>query len=223
MPRYTLHGYFRSSCSFRVRIALALKGIPYDHVPVHLIRDGGEQHTPAYRRLNPVGEVPALEIQSGDTAPAVLAQSVAILEYLEEVHPEPPLLPDAPIARAQVRQLVEVVNSSIQPVQNLKVMGLLSEDFGTDRAANFAWAGRWIDRHFEGLEILVQRLAGRHAFGDQVTLADVAIVPQVFNAHRFGVDMGRFPVLTRVDEAAMALDAFRLAAPDAQPDAPGDP
>lgn len=219
MNSYTLHGYFRSTTSWRVRIALGFKGIAYDTVPVHLLRDGGQQYSAEYQGLNPLGEVPCLIVRDGaGVVVARLAQSVAILEYLEETHPRPALLPTDPGSRAQTRQVVETVNSSIHPVQNLKVMRQLTADFGTDRAANFDWAKRWIDRHFVGLEALVERTRGRYVMGDAITLADIALVPQVFNARRFGVDMARFPGLTSVSDAASEHPAFMAAVPAAQPD-----
>ena len=219
MNSYTLHGYFRSSTSWRVRIALGFKGLSYETVPVHLLRDGGEQHSEPYKDLNPVGEVPTLVVRDAQgELVARLAQSVAILEYLEETHPDPPLLPSDTLLRAKTRQLVEVVNSSIHPVQNLKVMRQLTADFGTDRAANFDWAKRWIDRHFVGLERLVDSTRGRYAVGDSLTLADVAIVPQVFNARRFGVAMEQFPCLSAVEREASAHLAFQAATPERQPD-----
>jgi len=219
MVAYTLHGYFRSTTSWRVRIVLNLKGLDYDVVPVHLLREGGQQYSDAYQTLNPVGEVPSLEVRGeGGEVVACLAQSVAIMEFLEERHPEPPLLPSEPLLRAQTRQLVEVVNSSIHPVQNLKVMRQLTADFGTDRAANFDWARRWIARHFEGLERLVERTSGAHAVGDSLSLADVVIVPQVFNARRFGVDMSRFPRLEALDASAAHNACFEAARPEQQID-----
>jgi maleylacetoacetate isomerase len=220
MPRYTLYSYFRSSASYRVRIAMGLKGLDYDYVPVHLLEDGGQQYGEAYKALNPMSELPCLVVESEGQAAVALAQSVAILEYLEETHPVPPLLPSDPVARARVRQLVEVVNSSIQPIQNLKVMRRLTARFGTERDQNIAWARYWIDRGFEGLEVLLGRVAGRYAFGDQPTLADVVLVPQVYNARRFGVDMTRFPVIDRVASSAEALEGFQAAGPATQPDAP---
>lgn len=222
MNAYTLHGYFRSTTSWRVRIALGFKGIAYHTVPIHLLRDGGQQYSPEYKALNPLGEVPTLIVEDADGAVVVtIAQSVAILEYLEETHPHPALLPTDAADRAKTRQLVEIVNSSIHPVQNLKVMRQLTADFGTDRAANFDWAKRWIDRHFVGLETLVQTTRGRYVMGDAITLADVALVPQVFNAGRFGVDMGQFPCLTAVSEAASQHPAFEAAVPERQPDFEG--
>jgi len=222
MNSYTLHGYFRSTTSWRVRIALGFKGLEYETVPVHLLRDGGQQNSDAYKELNPLGEVPTLVVRDDDGAiVARLAQSVAILEYLEETHPNPGLFPPDAVGRARTRQLVEIVNSSIHPVQNLKVMRQLTADFGTDRAANFDWAKRWIDRHFVGLERLVEITRGRYAMGDAITLADVAIVPQVFNARRFGVQMDRFPCLTAVSSAASEHPAFEAAVPSRQPDFEG--
>lgn len=218
---YTLYSYFRSSSSWRVRAALELKGLEYAYVPVHLLEGGGQQFSASYSALNPLSEVPCLVVHDPDGAVDVaLAQSVAILEYLEEVHPDPPLLPKNPVDRARVRQLVEAVNSSIQPVQNLRVLKKLGADHGFDQAAVAAWGRYWIERGFDGLEQLLSRTAGRHAFGDAVTLADVVLVPQVFNARRFACDLERFPIIARVSDAAEALAPFARARPDAQPDAP---
>ncbi len=223
--RYTLHGYFRSSATYRVRIGLNLKGIPYETAPVHLLNDGGEQYSAGYKTLNPMSEVPTLvvtERRARHGASVAIAQSVAILEFLEEAHPAPALLPTDALERARVRQLVESVNSSIQPIQNLKVMKRLSAAFGTDRARNFAWAKYWIDRGFEGLEGLLATTAGKHAFGDTPTLAEAFIVPQAYNARRFECDMSRYPTIARVVAAAEALPEVAAAAPHLQPDAPPD-
>jgi maleylpyruvate isomerase len=218
-PSIRLYSYFRSTTSYRVRIALNLKGCAYETVPIHLLRDGGEQYQDSYSAVNPMSELPTLQVldESGREI-ARIGQSVAILEYLEERFPDPALLPKQTVDRALVRQRLEVVNSSIHPVQNLKVMRKLSEDFGTDRLRNFEWAAYWIERGFRGLEVLLEQSAGRYSVGDAVTLADIALVPQVYNAHKFGVELDAFPVIARVDAACRELEAFQLAAPDAQPD-----
>jgi maleylpyruvate isomerase len=217
-----LYGYWRSSASWRVRIALAWKGLPYAQAPVHLVKDGGEHRTAAYRALNPMAEVPLLVVPGGapDGGELRLTQSVAICEYLEERFPEPALLPAHPAERARVRALVEVVNSGIHPVQNLKVLQRIEADYGVSQEGRVAWARGWIAKGFEGLEGHLASTAGRHAFGDAVTLADCFIVPQVYNAHRFGVDMSAFPRVAAVASAASTLPAFAAAHPDRQPDAP---
>lgn len=212
---YTLHGYWRSSATYRVRCALELKGVAYSVAPVSLIADGGQQNGEGYRALNPLAEVPTLTL---DGVP--IAQSVAILELLEELHPEVPLLPAAPLDRARVRQLVEAVNSGIHPLQNMKVQKHLAAHYGHDTAANEAWCRHWIARGFAGLDELVGRWCGRHAFGDRPTLADCLIVPQIYNARRYQVDMTPFARLQSVWDAAVELPAFQRAAPEAQPDAP---
>jgi len=217
---FILHGYWRSSAVYRVRCALELKGIPYEVRPVSLIANGGEQLQDDYRALNPMAEVPSLSFVTPSGEAVTLAQSVAILEYLEEVRPEVPLLPRDPVARAQVRQLVEGVNSGIHPHQNLKVLKRLTAVFGTDQAANEEWCRHWIVRGFAGLEVLVARHGGHHAFGDTPTLADCALVPQIYNARRYKVEMADFPRLSAVWAAATALPAFLRAAPEVQPDAP---
>jgi maleylacetoacetate isomerase len=217
---YTLYGYWRSSATFRVRAALELKGLPYTYQAVHLVKEGGEQLREAYRELNPMGEVPTLAFVTSEGERVALAQSVAILEYLEATHPVVPLLPEGALAQARVRQLVEGVNSGIHPLQNLKVLRYLASLFGTDQAAHEAWARHWIAQGFAALEVLVGRWGGRHAYGDLPTLADCAIVPQVYNARRYHLDLAPFPRMSAIWEAAMALPAFQRAAPEAQPDAP---
>ena len=197
-----------------------LKGLEYEILPIHLLKDGGQQYGSDYASVNPMMELPALEVldEAGQVA-ATIGQSVAILEFLEESYPEPALLPSEPLQRALVRQRVEVINSSIHPIQNLKVMRRLTDAFGTDRERNFQWAAYWINRGFEGLERLLEKTAGTYSVGDRVTLSDVALVPQVFNAHKFGVDMSRFPRIAKLDATCRRLEAFKRAAPSAQPDA----
>ncbi len=215
MDRPVLHGYWRSSSAWRVRIALAWKGIEHDVRPVHLVADGGQQHTPAYRQLNPLREVPTLVIDGH-----VLTQSVAIIEYLDETRPEPPLLPRSALERARARRLVEAVNSGVQPLQNLRVLQHLGSRLGLDADATGAWARHWISFGFEGLERLLRETAGTCALGDEVTIADLFLVPQVYNARRFGVDLAPYPTIVRLDAALSARPAFAAAHPDRQPDAP---
>jgi maleylpyruvate isomerase len=211
-----LYSYFRSSAAYRVRIALNLKGLPYEYLPVHLLRDGGQQLAPAYRALNPDGVVPTLI--DGD---AVLNQSLAIVEYLEEVHPEPPLLPRDPLARAHVRALALQVACEIHPLDNLRVLKYLKRELGVGDEAKDAWYRHWIESGFTALETRLSNDArtGRFCCGDTPTLADLCLIPQIFNARRFGIDLQPYPTLVRVDAAAAALDAFARAAPDRQPDA----
>lgn len=207
-----LLGYWRSSASWRVRIALHLKGLPFTHEPVHLVRDGGEQHSEAYRALNPMAQVPTLVVDAGGEEVA-LTQSLAIMEWLEEAHPEPPILPAQPFERARVRQIAEIVNSGIQPMQNLSTL-LAVEALGAERAA---WAKPRIARGLEAVERLLG--TGPFALEARPTIADACIVPQLYAAGRFGVDLQPFSKLMRVDEACAAHPAFQAAHADAQPDA----
>ncbi|MBT9555049.1 MAG: maleylacetoacetate isomerase [Myxococcales bacterium] len=213
-PIYRLHSYFRSSCSWRVRAALAFKGLDYITVPVHLVQGGGQQLTPAYLAKNPMGQVPLLE-----TADGLVAQSVAILEYLEERHPAPSLYPGSAFTRAQIRQVVEVVNSGIQPLQNLWVLRAIEHDMNQGAAGARAFAARVIERGFKALETVLGGTAGRYAVGDAPSAADLFLVPQVQNARRFGVPLDGFPIIARVDREASELEALKAAHPDRQPDA----
>ena len=209
-----LYGYFRSSASYRVRIALALKGLDYELQPVHLRRN--EQRAPEFLERNPQGLVPALA--DGD---AVLTQSLAIIEYLEERYPEPPLLPAGPADRARVRALAQIVACDVHPINNLRVLQYLEKDLGVDEDARAAWARHWIDGGFAAVEAMLRDdpRTGDHCFGDRPTLADVCLVPQVFNSRRFDVDMARYPTLARINENCMRLPAFADQAPERQPDA----
>lgn len=210
-----LHNYFRSSASFRVRIALAFKGIHYEYVPVHLVKGGGEQFSAAHHQQNPMEQVPSLELVL-DGVPRVVAQSVAILELLEELYPEPPLYPRDSFLRARTRELVEIINSGIQPHQNLAPMKRI------DQLA--AGGGRLHAQHYNsvGLAAYEERLrqtAGRYSIGDEITAADVFLVPQLVAARRFEVDLTAFPTIVAIDERCRAHPAFAAAAPDKQPDA----
>jgi maleylpyruvate isomerase len=207
-----LHGYFRSSASYRVRIALNLKGLRVEHLPHHLRK--GEQHAPAYLAINPQGLVPTLENDAG----AILTQSLAIIEWLDETYVEPQLLPKDPLRRAKVRAFAQVLACDTHPVQNLKVLARLRE-LGLAEEQVTAWAG-WVNR--EGLsacEKLIAAESGPFCFGDVPSMADVCLVPQLANARRFGVDVNAFPRLLKAEASAKAMKAFADAAPDKQRDA----
>jgi maleylpyruvate isomerase len=207
-----LYGYWRSSSTWRVRIALHWKGLGFEYRPVNLLR--GEQRTDAYQALNPAGAVPLLEV-SHPGGVTRLRQSMAILEFLEERHPAPPLLPADPVRRAQARMLAEQVNAGIQPFQNLAVLQHL-EGLGADPKD---WARTWIASGLRKLQALSAPLAGRYLVGDELTVADLFLVPQLYAARRFGVDLGPLGLLTQVEVACVALPAFQNAHPDVQPDA----
>jgi maleylpyruvate isomerase len=206
-----LHGYFRSGAAFRVRIALNLKGLSAEHVFHHLRK--GEQQAPDYLVLNPQGLVPALETEAG-----VLTQSLAIIEWLEETHPAPPLLPGDAWRRARIRAFALAIACDIHPVQNLKVLNRLRA-LGHDEAAVTGWAAAVIADGFAACEALIADEPGPFCFAGAPTLADICLVPQLGNARRFKVDVARFPRLLEAERAAMALSAFADAAPERQPDA----
>lgn len=207
-----LHGYWRSGAAYRVRIALALKSIAYE-TQGHDLRTGA-QKAADYVALNPQGMVPALQIDR-----AVLTQSPAILEWLEETHPQPPMLPADALARARVRAMAALIACDIHPLNNLRVGKSLREDFGADQAAVDAWAARWIVPGFTALEALVARDGDGWCFGNTPTLADACLIPQIYSAHRFNVPLEAFPRLLAIDAAAKAHPAFIAAHPDRQPDA----
>jgi maleylacetoacetate isomerase len=208
-----LYSYFRSSAAYRVRIALNLKGLSYETVPVHLIKDGGHNKRPEYRAVNPQMKVPALVTQQGET----LIQSLAIIEYLDETHPQPPLLPKDPIARAKVRALAQIIACEIHPLNNTAPLRYLKNQLGQEQSAIDAWYHHWVLEGFEALEALIK--PGPYAFGKDVTLADVCLVPQVFNARRLKVPLDKFPKIVAVDAACAALPPFERASPPNQPDA----
>jgi len=210
-----LIGYFRSSAAFRVRIALNLKGIAVEHAFRHLRK--GEQRAPDYVAINPQKLVPALVLDTGE----VLTQSLAILEYLEETHPVPPLLPRDPVERARVRSLALIPTADIHPIQNLRVMAYLREKYEQSEEGTFAWSRHWIETGFEAYEASIagNRHTGAYSHGDQPTMADLCLVPQVFNAQRFKVDMSKFPTIQRIYATCMRHPAFDAAQPSRQPDA----
>lgn len=210
-----LHGYFRSSSSYRCRIALNLKGVPYEYRGVHLVRDGGEQKGDAYKALNPQMLVPTLEVDG-----AVLTQSPAILEWLDEVYPDPALLPEDPIERAHVRAFCAVIACEIHPLQNLRVLKYLKAELDAGDSGAKAWCQRWIGDGLAAAEALLrQRPESTFAFGETPGLAEIYLMPQVFSAARFGVDMTRFPKLSAIAEACSVLESFVAAHPAQQPDA----
>jgi maleylpyruvate isomerase len=211
-----LHGYWRSGAAYRTRIALNLKGLAYDQRGVDL--RAGAQKSEAFLALNPQGLVPALEIATKEGA-AVLTQSPAILEWLEEAHPVPPLLPADPVDRAHVRAMAALIGCDIHPLNNLRVGKALREGFGADQAVVDAWAARWILPGFEALERLVTAHGDGWSFGAAPTLADCYLVPQIYSARRFNVPLEAFPRLLAVDLAARTHPAFVAAHPDNQPDA----
>ncbi len=215
-----LYSYFRSSASYRVRIALNLKGLSYETIPVHLLKNGGEQFTEEYRRLNPAALVPAL-LDDADDDPMVLTQSLAIIEYLEETCPEPSLLPCDPRDRARVRAIALAIACDIHPLNNLRVLRYLVRKLNVSEDDKNAWYRHWCE---QGLAAIEARLAndkhtGVFCHGDIPTLADCCLVPQVANAQRLNCDLSSMPTIMRINTACLLLDAFAKAAPANQPDA----
>lgn len=210
-----LHNFFRSGTSHRLRIALNLKGLATRYVAVDL---RSEQHlAPDYRRINPQALVPALVDDDGH----IMTQSPAIIEWLEEVHPRPPLLPSEPEGRAHVRALAAIIGCDVHPVNNRRILEALRSRFGADQTTIKAWSQTWIADGFDAYEALLKRegRGDRFSFGDAPTLADVYLVPQIESARRFDVDLGRWPLIMAVDAACAELEAFQRAAPSVQPDA----
>jgi len=210
-----LSTYFRSSAAWRVRIALGLKGLAWTPDFVHLTRGGGEQHSPAYRAKNPTQLVPTLETDAG----ALIAQSLAIIEYLDEIHPTPPLLPKEPVARAQARAFALTIACDIHPLNNLRVLQYLERAMGQSKDARDAWYAHWIAEGLGALEAMLAAGNGPFCFGAEPTVADICLIPQLGNARRFACPLDAYPKLLRAEAAALALPAFRDAAPDRQPDA----
>ncbi|GLQ89277.1 maleylacetoacetate isomerase [Dyella flagellata] len=212
-----LYSYWRSSAAFRVRIALNLKGLSYETRAVHLVRDGGEQHSPDYVALNPQQLVPTLV--DGDK---VITQSMAIAEYLEDIHPHPALLPVDAADRARVRAMAQVIACDIHPIGNLRVLQRIGKQFGADDEQQGIWMRHWIATGFQALEAMLvhSKRTARYCHGDTPGLADLCLVPQVYNARRWKTPLGDYPTILRIDAACAELDAFQAAMPERQPDAP---
>lgn len=210
-----LHGYFRSSAAYRCRIAFNLKGIDPEQRHWHLRKAGGEQKSGAYRSINPQALVPSLDIGDG----AILTQSLAIIEWLDETHREPPLLPDDPVGRAKVRAFAQAIACDIHPLQNLRVLEVLRRECGQDQAGVEAWCRRWISDGLAACEVLAQRDGGTFCIGDRLTVADICLIPQLFSADRFHVDLSAMPTLRAIRDVCEALPAFSRAHPSKQPDA----
>ncbi len=209
-----LLGYWRSSAAYRVRIALNLKGLDYENLSVHLVKNGGEQHQDEYKALNPAELVPTLI--DGDL---VLNQSSAILEYLDEKYPQSPLLPEAIEDKALVRAFAGDVASDIHPLNNLRVLQYLSGTLNVTDDEKAAWYSHWITTGFAGLEARLKKTAGKFCFGDTPTVADLCLIPQIYNAKRFNVDLSAFPTILAIDEHVKTVKAFVDAEPENQPDA----
>jgi maleylacetoacetate isomerase len=211
-----LYSFFRSSAAYRVRIALNVKGLAYEYVAKHLVKDGGQHKKQDYLQLNPQGFVPALEHDG-----ALITQSLAIIEYLDEVFPSPPLLPKRPADRAIVRAMAQLVACDIHPLNNLRVLNYLKSPLGHDGEATAVWYKHWIDEGFRALEQLIAKHSsdGRYCIGDSVTTADILLVPQVANSRRYQMDLAPYPTLKKVTTHLETLPPFLAARPEVQPDA----
>lgn len=214
-----LYGYWRSSASYRVRIALNLKEIEYDYIPVHLVNDGGQQHKEGYKLLNPGELVPTL-VDSENESDIILNQSLAIIEYLDELRPSiNRLIPEHKLDRARVRTVAYDLACDTQPIQNLRVLQYLEGHFSAAQDDKNSWAFHWIEKGFQTVEKRIQNTAADFCFGFNVSMADVVLVSQYYNAMRFGVNVENYPLIKRVVENCNSMAAFKKAAPEAQPDA----
>jgi maleylpyruvate isomerase len=209
-----LYSYFRSSAAYRVRIALNLKGLAHDTEFVHLIKDGGQHTKPAYRALNPQALLPTLDHDG-----RIITQSLAIIEYLDEIHPNPPLLPGDAEQRAKIRAFALAIACEIHPIDNLRVLNYLKSPLGHDQATVDSWYRHWVETGLAACEVLLPATPSKFCFGDQPTLADACLIPQMYNARRFKADLSAMPRLAAIDTACNELPAFAQATPEAQPDA----
>jgi len=208
-----LYSYFRSSAAYRARIALNLKGLPYEMTYVHLTKDGGQQRKPEFSAVNPQMRVPALALSGGE----ILTQSLAIIEYLDEIQPEPPFLPAEALERAKVRAIAQIVACDIHPLNNLVALQYLKRQLKHEQPEIDAWYHHWVTEGFKAIETMIE--PGPYACGSHVTLADICLVPQVYNARRLKVPLDAFPKIVAVDAACLKLPAFDRARPENQPDA----
>jgi len=211
-----LYGYWRSTAAYRVRLALNIKQIAYAQESVHLVKDGGEQHLPEFKSLNPQGLVPAL-VDDGK----VISQSLAILEYLEEKYPQQPLLPNGLVERAIVRQLCQIIACDLHPLNNLRVLNYLSNDLNIEDAAKTKWYHHWLALGFDAFSEIVEKYGsnGSYCLGGELTMADVCLIPQLYNANRFGFSLEAYPRLKEINENCLKLTRFQDAVPENQPDA----
>jgi maleylacetoacetate isomerase len=206
-----LYDYFRSTACYRVRIALNLKGIVYEKENIHLINNGGEQHSPEYRQTNPQELVPALEVEG-----QIISQSLAIIEYLDEAYPTPALLPQNPLDRAAVRSLALIVACDMHPLNNLRVLNRLKEEFNAEQTEVTQWYHHWLKKGFDAFEAKLRQMnrSAPFCFGDSVSLADLCLIPQVYNAHRFNFAMDAYPLIQEINTHCLLLKAFQAASPD---------
>jgi maleylacetoacetate isomerase len=208
-----LYDYYRSSASYRVRIALNLKNISYESLPVHLVNHGGEQHNPEYLRLNPQGLVPTLD-ENGH----ILTQSLAIIEYLEDISPTPALLPTNPLARAQIRSLALIITADIHPLNNLRVLQQLRQQFNANEEEVQEWYHLWLRKGFDAFEGKLHLMSRKNpvCYGHEVSIADICLIPQVYNAHRFNFPLDKYPLINEINEYCTSLPAFIAASPEAE-------
>ena len=212
MDSLTLYSYYRSSSAYRVRIALYFKQIDFQYQAVHLLKEGGEQYQESYKEMNPLSQVPCLQVKD-----KILTQSLPILLYLEELKPEPTLLPKEPFKRAEILAFCEIINSNIQPLQNLLVLKYIESEVHADKVK---WAQHWIKKGLIACEAFLKNKSGAFCFSDQLSLADLFLIPQLYNANRFQVDINEFPLLAKINKNCLLKDYFQKALPENQPDFP---